>query len=196
MALLYCGRLSDAEREGLEALRLDIRHVEANKLMGYLRAIQGRSAEAEQFYRAALQHAAQGREASAAFHLAWSLQAQGKVQIAQEMYQNLVKQYPRWSKSIREEAWRLATHPDARRRNGALALLRAQVVSQAAGDADSESLEAVAAAYAELGRFPEAVNSQQKALSLPSLKQDLREAMSHRLRLYQQSQAYREPLKL
>ena len=181
MVLLYLGKLTEAEREGTEALRLDPRFHETKKLMGFIRALQGKPAEAEQFFRAALQDESQRRmDSTAAYYLAWSLQAQGKTDAARDQYQFATKQFPRWPRVVQEEAWRLATHPEARRRNGPLALLRAQVVSQAAGDKDAGALEAVAAAHAEMGQFPEAVATQRKALSIAGSIQskELTEAMN------------------
>ncbi len=195
MVLLYIGKLTEAEKEGAEALRLEFRFQEAKKLMGYIRAIQGRPAEAEQFFRAAMNEGPAGRpDSTAAYYLAWSLQAQGKTDAAREQYRLATQQSPRWPRLVREEAWRLATHPEARRRNGPLALLRAQVVSQAAGDTDAGALEAVAAAQAEMGQFPEAVATQRKALSFAGSSQskELVEAMNQRLRLYEQGQPFRE----
>jgi protein O-mannosyl-transferase len=195
MILLYLGKLPEAEREGAEALRLDPRLQEAKKLMGYIKAIQGKPAEAEQFFRSALYDGPANRpDSTAAYYLAWSLQAQGKTEAAREQYRLATQQSPRWPRLVREEAWRLATHPEARRRNGPLALLRAQVVSQAADDKDAGALEAVAAAYAELGQFPEAVNTQRKAIGFAGSSQskELTEAMNQRLRLYEQGQPFRE----
>lgn len=61
-------------------------------------------------------------------------------------------------------AWMLATAPEARLRNGTLALEHAQ---RAVARVESPAyLDTLAAAYAELGRFADAVSTQEKALAL------------------------------
>ena len=61
MVLLYLGKLTEAEKEGAEALRLDFRFQEAKKLMGYIKALQGKPAESEQFFPRVLSEGPAGR---------------------------------------------------------------------------------------------------------------------------------------
>jgi tetratricopeptide (TPR) repeat protein len=63
-------------------------------------------------------------------------------------------------------AWILATCPDASVRNGTQAVELAQKANQFSGGGDPEITSTLAAAYAEAGRFPEAVTTAQKALQL------------------------------
>jgi tetratricopeptide (TPR) repeat protein len=61
-------------------------------------------------------------------------------------------------------AWMLATAPDPRLRNGALALEHAR---RAVARVESPAyLDTLAAAYAELGQFADAVSTQEKAIAL------------------------------
>lgn len=192
MILLYRDKLAEAEREGLAALKLDPKMQEALRLMGYLRAIQGRPAEAETYFRATLQ--SEGRlDASAAFYLAWALQAQGKTEQARELYRMALKQYPRWPVRVREEAWKLATDPDPLRRHGRLALLRAQVVQQA-NEQDPQALDTLAAAWAEVGNFKEAIAMQRQALALAK-QVEMKDAMNERLQRYEKGEPFREAVK-
>ena len=90
----------------------------------------------------------------------------------------------------------LAAHPDARRRDGKVALRTATLICQATDNQLAPALEARAAAYAELGQFDEAVTWQRQALALPPRKGEptLRTAATERLRLYEaRRQPYREP---
>lgn len=196
LVLLYLGRLAEAEREGKEALRLNPQIHEPKKLLGYVFALQGKLAEAEQLFRTAqvLEGPPRRLDAAASYYLAWSLEAQGKADAARAQYQYATQRFPRWSQKTREEAWRLSTDPDPKRRNGPLAVLRAQVANLATGDTDVSSLDTLAAAYAEAGKYPEAVATERKALSLVTgaITKEQADAMNQRLRLYEQGQSYRQ----
>jgi protein O-mannosyl-transferase len=63
-------------------------------------------------------------------------------------------------------AWVLATCPEPSVRNGAKAVALAQEANQLSGGGDPEIISTLAAAYAEAGRFPEAVTTAQQALRL------------------------------
>jgi tetratricopeptide (TPR) repeat protein len=94
--------------------------------------------------------------------------------------------------AIRDLAWVLATHPDAQYRNGDEAVSYAQVAVAVSPKESAELLDTLAAAYAEAGRFPEAVATARKALALPAHgSQDAPpEAIRGRLQLYEARQAY------
>jgi len=63
-------------------------------------------------------------------------------------------------------AWTLATHPDAARRDGQLALLIALELNAVAGGAEPALLETLAAAQAETGDFETAARTVEKALEI------------------------------
>ncbi|MYA08936.1 MAG: tetratricopeptide repeat protein [Holophagales bacterium] len=63
-------------------------------------------------------------------------------------------------------AWTLATHPDAGRRDGQLALLIALELNAVAGGAEPALLETLAAAQAETGDFAAASRTVEKALEI------------------------------
>jgi tetratricopeptide (TPR) repeat protein len=77
-------------------------------------------------------------------------------------------------------AWLLATCPAATLRNGAEAIEHAQRAIRLFGDARSDVLDTLAAAYAEARRFPEAVATAHKALELA--RQQNRPALADILR--------------
>jgi tetratricopeptide (TPR) repeat protein len=194
-ALLYRGRLAEAEREAHEALRLDPRLTEAEKLAGFIAAVQGQHSTAERHFRKAMESAdpIAGMDPTAAFYLAWSLHAQGQIERAREQYRALIQRYPTWPAGVREEAWRLATDAEPTRRHGALAVLRAQVASQAIVNPDARTLDVLAAAFAETGRFQEATATLREALArLRPSEQQLKKALEERLQLYEQARPYRQ----
>jgi tetratricopeptide (TPR) repeat protein len=87
-------------------------------------------------------------------------------------------------------AWIRATSPDDSLRDGGRALSEATRACEATGHANPGFLDTLAAAYAELGRFDDAVKWQQKAISLvpPDEQGDYRT----RLAVYRDGKAYRD----
>ena len=76
----------------------------------------------------------------------------------------------RRSEALGRLAWLLSTHNDPRVRNGAEAVQYAEKACQLTGYADAQSLNALAAAYAEVGKFDLAVSTEQKALEIAKAK--------------------------
>ncbi len=68
--------------------------------------------------------------------------------------------------ALNNVAWMLATCPDASIRDGERAVVLAERASQIMQDGDSEFLDTLAAAYAEAGRFPEAVTTITRAAQI------------------------------
>ena len=76
-------------------------------------------------------------------------------------------------------------------RNGTLALDQAQ--KAVAGEESAAYLDTLAAAYAELGNFAEAIAVQERAIkAITEEEQDLRGELQTRLEYYQRSQPWRE----
>jgi arabinofuranosyltransferase len=89
-------------------------------------------------------------------------------------------------------AWILATHPDATYRNGAKAVYYAKLTLAVASKTTPESLDTLAAAYAEAGRFSDAVQTAQNALDLAAKqnKAALADRVRARLKLYRAGSPY------
>ena len=68
----------------------------------------------------------------------------------------------------------LATNPDAAVRNGSEAAALAGRAVQLSGGRDPVFLDTLAAAYAESGRFPEAVQTARQALEIATQRRDRR----------------------
>jgi tetratricopeptide (TPR) repeat protein len=77
-----------------------------------------------------------------------------------------VRLAPGLPRALNELAWLLATSPDAAVRNGPEAVRLAEQACAASGRRDPGCLGTLAAAYAEVGRFPEAISTAQEALFL------------------------------
>ena len=96
---------------------------------------------------------------------------------------------------VNQLAWVLATCPKASVRNGAEAVELAQRAVRISGGRAPAVLGTLAAAYAEAGRFPEAVQTARNALELATQqnKQTLAESLKAKLPLYQAGIPFREP---
>ena len=93
------------------------------------------------------------------------------------------------------EAWALATNPEASKRNGALAVKLAEDACLQTQYRQSALIGILAAAYAEAGRFDEAVGAAQMAGAMATRSGDETSAQTYRemLKLFVQHQPYREP---
>ena len=90
-------------------------------------------------------------------------------------------------------AWIRATSSDAQYRDGAEAVRLAEKASAATHNADAECLDALAAAYAETGRFDDAVRTAQQAIraATDAKSDDALAPLKTRLALYELRKAYR-----
>ena len=86
-------------------------------------------------------------------------------------------------------AWRLATCPKAEVRNGAKAVEHATRACRLTENQDALHLDTLAAAYAESGKFKEAIEWQQRAIAATT-EPDERKEYQERLQLYQAGKPY------
>jgi Flp pilus assembly protein TadD len=88
----------------------------------------------------------------------------------------------------------LAAGLDASRRNGAQALKLAERAVRLSEGRNPVYLDTLAMAYAEVGRFPEAIATAHKALDLAAQQPRGRfvEALTTRIKLYESQQPYRD----
>jgi tetratricopeptide (TPR) repeat protein len=89
-------------------------------------------------------------------------------------------------------AWLRATCRDAKVRNGKKALKWAQQACELSAWQDPRYLECLAAAYAEVGNFDEAIQWQNRALETYDVPETDLEPARARLRLYEQQKPYRQ----
>ena len=95
---------------------------------------------------------------------------------------------------LNQTAWVLATSPDPTLRNGAEAVTLAERAARLARGRMPAILDTLAAAYAEVGRYPEAVQLTMQNLELArkQANRQLIDALETRLALYQSGTPYRE----
>ena len=93
--------------------------------------------------------------------------------------------------ALNYRAWLRATCPDAKYRDGAKALLDAQKAADIHFFEEESNLDTLAAVYAELGQFDEAIVHQERAIELETDEYWLKVYRSH-LKFYKTGKPYRE----
>jgi tetratricopeptide (TPR) repeat protein len=90
-------------------------------------------------------------------------------------------------------AWRLATNRDEKIRDGKGAIEYAKEACELTNWTHAGALDALAAAYAECGRWPDAVETARKAVAAgKKLGPQAEAALGRRLEMYEREQAFRE----
>src|SRR5208282_4761389 len=89
---------------------------------------------------------------------------------AMSQFQKVLELQPNDADIHNVVAWMLATSPEATVRDGARAIELARRANQLSAGDDPMILRTLAAAYAEAGRFPEAVSTAQRALQLATAR--------------------------
>ncbi len=125
------------------------------------------------------------------------LLAQRKFAEAVPRLQLVLQRDPASVEALNRLAWIYATHEDARFRNGPEAIRMATQACGLTGYQHPQSLNTLAAAFAETGRFDEAVQTAQKALALAQAvgQTGLAGIFQNLLQLYQARMPYRDVAK-
>jgi tetratricopeptide (TPR) repeat protein len=89
---------------------------------------------------------------------------------AMACYQKAIELQPQFTPAQLNLAWMLATWPESSVRNGGNAVALAGKANELSKGQDPRILRTLAAAYAETGRFPEAVLTAKQALALAVAK--------------------------
>jgi Flp pilus assembly protein TadD len=121
---------------------------------------------------------------------------QGDFASAIASYQRALHSHPDSPDLINNLAWLLAACPDASVRNGPEAAALAERACQLTRYRETFFIGTLGAAYAEAGRFDDAIWMAQKACALAekSGEQDLLKRNQELLALYRSHQPYHEPL--
>jgi Flp pilus assembly protein TadD len=129
----------------------------------------------------------------ARYALGMALQRQGKVPEALAQWREAIRLQPDHVPSLNQLAWLSASSPDATVRNGAQAVELAQRAAKL-NAADPNVLDTLAAAYAEAGRFPEALQTARQALDLATRQGNkaFADDVRARIQLYQTGSPYRD----
>jgi tetratricopeptide (TPR) repeat protein len=191
-ALLQKGEPGQAIQHLQKAVALQPRSAQLQTSLGQALLQQGRADEAIGCFRKAL--AADPNDVSARESLASTLHhAQGRTPEALVQWRLLLAGNPDYVPVLTEAAWALATSPAAAVRDGAEAVVLADRAVRLTGGREPSVLDAQAAAYAELGRYPEAERVAERALDLARQQGDalLAVELDGRLALYRSRRPYR-----
>lgn len=128
--------------------------------------------------------------ADARNNLGTALLKKGRGDDAIAQYQKALAAQPgnvTFQNNLAHVAWLLATSPDPSIRNGTRAVELAQQADQSSGGSNLMTAAALAAAYAEAGRFPDAVVTARRALQLAASQNNAAAvaALQTQLKLYQ-----------
>ncbi len=192
-ALLDEGKPGEAGHHFSDALRIQPNNLYAQSGLASAIADQGYRDEAIEACRAAI--AINPHEAKPHYMLAGLLLRQGNFAAAIVEYQMTLQIEPNHPLALNDFAWLLATAPDARFRNGAEAVGRAEQACRVTGYEMPLFVGTLAAAYAEAGRFDDAVKTAQQAMNLATAQKKAALADKNRelLKLYRDGKAYHEP---
>ncbi len=130
--------------------------------------------------------------------LAIALVKENQAAEAVQQYREALRLEPRVSTEIGSDvwannlAWILATSPDDTLRDGAEALRWATQACEATEYNQPEWLDGLGAAYAESGKFDEAIQVSERLIALAANKPDLVEQVKARIKLYRLSQPFRD----
>jgi tetratricopeptide (TPR) repeat protein len=113
----------------------------------------------------------------------WAKQSRHDYAGAVADYGKALKLNPRDEAALNNAAWLRATCPDAQYRDGARAVKNATLAAEATDFKNPNSLDTLAAAYAESGDFEQAVKWAQQALELAA--PEAKQAHADRLKLYE-----------
>jgi tetratricopeptide (TPR) repeat protein len=193
LALVLAGQehTEDALAALREAVRIRPAYPNAQQKLIELLIASGRDDEA----RAQSAIASQALpDSNAPATLALAYMQAGKAREAISQLRALVAKDPDNADDASTLAWMLATTGDGSLRDGKTAVTLAERAVAAAGDGvDADRLDTLAAAYAEVGRFDEAVATAKRAKSVAEStgSTDLGREIADRLALYERRQPYR-----
>ncbi|MES1180659.1 MAG: tetratricopeptide repeat protein, partial [Verrucomicrobiota bacterium] len=155
-------------------------------------AMQGKTDIALKEYADVLQ--ANPNDATAHSRLASLQMRTGNIKDAIAHYRAAIAARPEFADAMNNLAWTLATNPNAEFRDGPEAVSLAERACQLTNYQQAFMIGTLAAAYAEAGRFPDAISTAGKAQELAAKSNDPELAAKNGklLELYRAGKAYRD----
>ncbi len=183
--LLGRGKIDEAIGNFQEALRIRPGNAEVHRSLAEALMQKGNAVEAISHWEKAVE--LQPEDVTARDSLGAALAQQGHLNQALVQWRESLKYVPDDGNALSNLAWVLATAPDASLRNGMQAIEFAQRASQIAEHRNPMILRTLAAAYAESGRFPEAVATagQGVRLALDQKNRALADDLQRNIALYE-----------
>ena len=187
-ALLRMGKVAEAVTQYQAAIKFQPDNAEVHDNMAYVLLQNGELEASVGQSREALN--IRPDDANALKNLGAALFKKGQVDDSIDQFQKALAIQPglvEAQSDLAHIAWVLATSPDPTVRNGTKAVELAQQTDRLSGGMNPAIAATLAAAYAEAGRFPEAVTTAQRALQLATSQNNtaLAAALETELKLYQ-----------
>ena len=194
--LLEMGRAEEAIAHYRKAVEIQPRNTDAYNNLGAVFLQLGRVEESLAYLQKALEIDPDSGEAQN--NLGNTLLRMGRMDEAAAHYGKALEIEPASVNAQNNLAWLLATSSDAWLRNGAKAVELAEQADQLTKNKNPVIGATLAAAYAEAGRFPEAVKTARRALNLATASGNrvLADAIHAQIELYQAGSPSRETPKV
>ena len=191
-ALIRKGRVDEAIAQYQKALEIQPGYVEAYNNLGNVLLQKGQVDEAAAQYQKAL--AIQPNYVIARNSLGLAFLQKGRAAEAVDCFQQALVIQPNYMNAQNNLAWVLATSPEASVRNGARAVDLAQQADRSCNGTNPVVAKTLAAAYAEAGRFSEAMDAARRAqqLAVSQSNPDLVNALQVQMGLYQAGSPFRD----
>ncbi len=192
-ALIETGDLPGAESEFDLVLRTSPKNAMAIDGLGYVLVMQGRLDEAKARFLESMQ--LDPKDAYPHLHYAVCLSGQRQAREAMTEYRKALALDDQLLMAYNNLAWMLAAHPDPQIRNGQEAVGLAERACQLTDDQQPFYLGTLAAAYAEAGRFKDAIATAEKARDLARKTglENVAQRNEQLLELYRADRPYHEP---
>ena len=189
--LIRKGRFDEALVHLDATLRLEPENAMARLNVGQIELSRGKSSEGIASLREAIRLRPDLVEAHQ--HLALTLLKQGEYAGAVAEFRAALAIDPKHAEALNNLAWLLATCPDDHVRDGAEAVRRAEQAAKTARASDPDVLDTLAAAYAEVARFDDAIATAQKARNLAADAGHAEQVqkLESRLALYREHKPFR-----
>jgi tetratricopeptide (TPR) repeat protein len=191
-ALLLLGRPNESIPYLERALQIDHTYVPARSALGNAFLLLGRVEESYEHLQTAL--AVSPGFIDAHFHMANTLLQMGQVTEAVSHLERVLAMRPDDPDAQKNMAWVLATSPDPQLRDGARAVELAESANRRRQSSDPIVSATLASAYAEAGRFAEAVNVAEAALEAAEKSRNaaLASLLRSQLALFRSGQPFRD----
>lgn len=159
--LLQMGKVAEGAAQLREALRLNPGNAESQYNLALALNRQELWDEATKLFAKTV--GAEMRDANAHYQFAMALAHLGKTKEATSQYAGALLIQPDFPDALDGLSWILATSASAQFRNGAEAVRMAERACELTGRKDPQKMKTLAAAYAEAGRFQDAVATAKEA---------------------------------
>ena len=191
-ALNAKGDFAGAATHFAETCRLHPEDIEARENLGLALLYERSMSAAARQFREVLRVRPDARTH---YHLGLALDSLGQSEEALAHYREAVRLSPNAPLYLNDLAWFLATNPKAELRNGAEAVRLAEQACRLSGGKEPRFWGTLDAAYAEVGRFAEAIVTAAKVreLALAAGQPEIAQRAEERLALYRANKPYRPP---